>query len=227
LSQNNQGIPWWAKLVLYGGIAAGGIAVIYYLVSNIFLGGVNAYKDMWKQQYDALITKMANYTKLNPDGFTPTQQQNIAEEEKVLQLTTQGLANASQSLQNTLLYMVGIIVAGCTAVGISYIAITKWLNKAKGQPMTAHGAGYISIMGLADDLAAKGYPLQATRLVASAQTMFQSTDLPFMQQTINSLNSQIPSLTGVQLLVAQQMVSTLTMEISVIPIWLATPLPII
>jgi len=227
LSKENQGIPWWAKLVLYGGIVAGALTVVYYLVTNVFNGGINAYKDMWKQQYDALITKMANYQKSNPDGFTTAQQQNIAEEEKVLQLTTQGLANASQSLQNTLVYMTGVIIAGCAAVGISYIVITKWLGKTNGKPMTAHGAGYISIMGLADDLAMKGYPLQATRLVSSAQTMFQTTDLPFMQQTINSLNIQMSTLTGVQLLVAQQMVSTLTIEISAIPIWLATPLPLI
>ena len=227
MSRKNQGVPWWAKLILYGGITTGGIVAIYYIISSVFLGGINAYKDMWKQQYDALITKMANYQKSNPDGFTTAQQQNIAEEEKVLQLTTQGLANASQSLQNTIVYITGVIVAGCVIAGISYTVVTKWLNRTQGQLKTAHGAGYISIMSLADDLASKGYPLQATNLVASAQTMFQSIDLPFMQQTIISLNSQIPMLTGVQLLVAQQMVSALTLEISVIPIWLATPLPII
>lgn len=218
-------IPWWAKLVLYGGIATGALVILYYTVRNIFLGGVDAYKDMWKQQYQALMIKMADYQKSNPSGFTTSQQQNIAEEEKVLQLTTQGLANATQGLYNTLTWMFGTIIVVAGVVGI--VSISKWLDRTKGQWNTAHGAGYIVIMGIADDLATNGYPIQATNLVASAQSMFQTFDLPFMQQTITTLQSQIPILTGIQLLVAQQMVSTLTMEISFIPVWLTTPLPII
>lgn len=218
--------PWWAKLVLYGGIATGALVIVYFTLRSIFLGGIDAYKDMWSKQYNELIRKMAGYTQSNPDGFTTAQQQNIAEEEKVLQLTTQGLAEASNGLYNTLIWMTAIVVGGLVAVGVGSAIVNKWVNKTKGQWNTASAVPYIAIMSFADDLATRGYPTQATNLVASAQTMFQTFDMPFMQSTIQTLQNSLPQLTGIQLLVAQQMIAVLNVELINIPIWLTTPLPI-
>lgn len=219
-------MPEWAKILLYIGLPVSALAIVGYIVYGWLTSGVNAYKDMWTQQYNALVNKMAEYQKSNPEGFTPAQQQNIAEEEKVLQMTSQGLANSVGGLYNTLVWMTTIIVGGLVAVGIGTAIVNKWLNKTKGQWNTAHGASYIAIMSMADDLALRGFPLQATNLVASAQTMYQTLDLPYMQSTIQQLTDSLAYLTGVQLLVAQQMIATLNLEIAYIPFWLATPLPL-
>lgn len=219
-------IPEWAKVALYIMLPVGALAIIGAVIYGWLTSGVDAYKEMWTRQYNALLEKMAKYQKSNPEGFTPAQQQNIAEEEKLLQLTAQGLANAVGGLYNTLIWMTAIIVGGLVAVGIGKVIVNKWLNKTKGQWNTAHGASYIAIMSMADDLAIRGFPLQATNLIASVQTMYQTLDLPYMQSTILQLQSSLPYLTGIQLLVAQQMITILNIEIASIPIWLRTPLPL-
>lgn len=217
----------WSKYLLPITVIGAGAVAVYYIITNIFNAGVDAYKDMWKQQYDALIKKMDAYQKSNPEGFTTAQQQNIDEEEKVLQLTTQGLANAANALYNTLTWLGVIAGASIVALGIGKAIVDKWFNKTKGQWGTAHGPSYIAIMSMADDLAIRGYPLQATNLVSSAQTMFQTLDLPFMQQTVTTLQSQLPTLVGIQLLVAQQMIASINIEMAAVPIWLTTPLPLL
>lgn len=219
-------IPEWAKILLYIGLPVGALVIVGWVAYSWVTSGVNAYKDMWTQQYNGLANKMAEYQKSNPEGFTTAQQQNIAEEEKVLQLTTQGLANATNGLYNTLEFMAVTVTVGLVALGIGKTIIDKWFSKTKGQWNTAHGASYIAIMSMADNLALQGFPLQATNLVASAQTMYQTLDLPYMQSTIQQLQGSLSYLTGVQLLVAQQMITALNIEIAAIPIWFATPLPL-
>jgi len=79
LSQN-QGIPGWAKaLIAIAGVGAA-IYIVYYAVTNVFSAGVNAYKQLYQQQYNALLQKMAGYIKANASsntGFTASQQQAI------------------------------------------------------------------------------------------------------------------------------------------------------
>ena len=226
LSQSNQGIPWWGKLVLYGGIAVGGLAVVSMAISSFFLGPVNAYKDMWTKQYEALVNKMAAYTKSNPDGWNSSQQLNVNEEEKILDQTTKGLADSARGV-----YDLGTqIIVGLTVVGISAVVASKVVsylkNRSGGQVRTAQGASYIAIMGFADYLNTNGYPINATNLISASQTMFQAYDLPYMQQTVSLLQAQLPNLVGVQLIVAQQMIEALNVEMATIPVWLSMPLPL-
>lgn len=224
--EQSTGIPWWGKLVLYGGIVVGGIAVVSLAISSFFMGPVNAYKDMWAKQYEALLNKMANYTKTNPEGWTAPQQLNVNEEEKILDQTTQGLADAARGV-----YDLGTqIIIGLTTIGVSAVVAAKVVSYLKsrtgGQVRTGQGAGYIAIMGFADYLATNGYPTYATNLISTSQTMFQAHDLPYMQQTVNIIQSQLPNLVGVQLIVAQQMIEALNIEMATIPIWLHMPLPL-
>ena len=226
MSNANQGVPWWGKLALYGGIAIGGLAVVSYAISSFFLGPVNTYKDMWNKQYDALLKKMATYTQTNPDGWTATQQLNVNEEEKILDQTTKGLADAARGV-----YDLGAqIIVGLTAIGISAVVASKVVsylkNRTGGQIRTGQGANYAAIMSFADFMATNGYPIYATNLVSVSQTMFQSYDLPYMQQSVSALQLQLPSLVGVQLIVALQMIEALNIEIAAIPFWLSMPLPL-
>jgi len=225
--KQDKGLPWWGKLALYGGIAGGGLAIVYYLVNNIFMGSVNTYKDMWVKQYDALLQKMANYTKSNPDGWTTTQQLNVNTEEKILDQTTKGLANATSNLEDLGVY----IIAGLTAIGITAViskaALSYFRSRSGGQVRTAAGAGYIAIMSFADYMNANGAPIYAENLVSVSRTMFEAYDLPYMQQVTSSLQAQLPNLVGVQLIVAQQAIEALTIEAAVIPLLLSAPLPLI
>lgn len=223
---SSQGEPWWSKLLLYGSIVVSGVAVVGYTVYSLFMGPANTYKDMWNKQYDALLKKMTVYTNSNPDGWTAAQQQNVIEEEKILAPTTKGLADASKGV-----YDLGqSIIIGLTAIGISSVvasaAVAYLKNRSGGQIRTAQGATYAAIMSYADTMAAGGYPAYATNMVNVAQSMFQAYDLPYMQQTASTLQSQLAYLTGIELIVAQQMIEALTVEIAAIPVWLSLPLPL-
>jgi predicted transcriptional regulator len=229
MSKNqSQGIPGWVKALIAIGAVGAGIYLVYYTVTNIFGAGVNAYKEMFEQQYDALLKKMDTYVKQNgSSGFTPVQQQAIAEEEKILALTEQGLADASNGLYSTLITVTEIMVAGAAAVGISAVIIRAWINKTGQKAYTGHGASYIAARSIADQLATQGNYVQATNLISSLQTMYQTIDLSMMQQTVASLQASLPNLVGVQLLTAQQMITQLNIEVSAIPIWLSMPLPVL
>jgi hypothetical protein len=221
-----KGAPWWGKFLFYGGLALGGLAVVIYGIYSYLMGPVNTYKDMWYKQYVALVKKMATYTEQNPDGWTASQQQNVDEEEKILDQTTAGLAEAQKGVYD----LAQSVILGLTTIGITAVVASKVVSylksKSSGQVRTANGAGYIAIMSMADTLTIQGYPTQATNLVNTSQAMFQSYDQPYMQQTITTLQNSLPYLTGVQLIVAQQMIEALQIEIAAIPVWLNLPLPL-
>ena len=77
---------------------------------------------------------------------------------------------------------------------------------------------------MADELEQAGYPTQAANVISSAQQMFQSTDQPAMMEQITSLQTSLATLTGVELLAAQQMISLLSVDIEAIPDILVTPI---
>lgn len=223
----SENIPWWGKLVLYGSLAIGSLIVIGYAITTYLLGPINTYKDMWNKQYQALLAKMANYQMSNPNGWTTAQKQNVAEENSILAQTTQGLATASKGITD----LGTQIIEGLAAVGITYVIASKVVaylkSRSSGQVRTAQAASYAGVMSFADYLAENGFPTQATNLISTAQVMFQVYDQPYMQQTIINLQNSLPSLTGVDLIVAQQMIEALNIEITAIPLLLIAPLPIV
>jgi hypothetical protein len=221
-----QPAPWWGNLILYAGVVIGVVWLIGTVISSILQGPLNTYKAMWDTQFTELITKIDAYTKEDGGNLTPAHQTAIDEEVKVLDLTYKGMADAAGALYNLLAWTAGEIIAACAAVGITYVIVNAWLKKAAGQWGTSHGATYIALMSMADNLAVAGQTTEATALATSAQTMFTSLDLPYMESTITALQAELPTLTGVELLVAQQTIAALTVEITAIPIILATPLPI-
>jgi hypothetical protein len=218
--------PSWAKaIVAIGGLVVAG-GTIYYIVTNTIGAGVNAYKEMYEKQYNELVVKMAGYVNQNgTNGFTASQQQAISEEEKILSLTEQGLANASNGITNTIITIAEIVVGGAVAVGISAAVVRGWLSRSGNKIATGQGAGYIAARSMADQLAYNGRRIQATNVISSMNTMYQVLDLPVMQQSVSSLQASLPALTGIQLLTAQQLITQFQFEMSVIPTLLAAPLP--
>jgi hypothetical protein len=229
MSQNtNQGIPSWVKaLIAIAGVGAA-IFVVYYAVTNLFSAGVNAYKQLYQQQYNALLQKMAGYVKQNASsntGFTAAQQQAIAVEERVLAQTQQGLAAASNGLNSTLMWT---IIGSVTAVVIGAVgaaALKSFLQAKYGsKAASTYGYTYSVTRVIADELSQMGYSTQAANIVTTAQQMYQQVDLPAMTEQIASISTSLATLTGVELLAAQQMINMLTLDIEAIPVILVTPI---
>lgn len=230
----SEGIPGWAKAAIIGGAAIAGIVVIGDVVYGTLTSGVNTYKALLDKQYQDFLKKTSGYTSSNPNGFTTAQQQSISYETTIMGQTAQGLAKASQSLTdlgalaiNNITILVG---AGILAVGIG-VAAAKVIPKLRadaGKPIqTAQAMDYATIETFAEYFAESGYGVEAANIMASAQQTFQTYDQPVMQQSINSLNAALPTLTGIDLYIAQLQIEALSMEMSIIPTWLAMPLPLV
>jgi predicted PurR-regulated permease PerM len=227
LSQN-QGIPGWAKaLIAIAGVGAA-IYIVYYAVTNVFSAGVNAYKQLYQQQYNALLQKMAGYIKANASsntGFTASQQQAITQEERILQQTQQGLSAAANGLTNALMWtIIGVATAAVLgAVGAS--ALKSFLQAKYGRnPASAYSYTYSVTRIIADELEQMGYPTQAANLITTAQQMFQTIDQPAMTEQIATLQTTLTTLVGAELLAAQQMISLLSTDMEAIPDILVTPI---
>lgn len=216
-------LPIWGKILLYGGA----IGAAAYLIYSVLTSPINAWKDMWTKQYKELVQKMANYTTSSSGSWTTAQQQNVDTEEKILDQTGKGLAEASRGLPDMIVEIAVIVTAIGVAGSIVKTVIDKYVGKTGGTVRTAAGAGYIAIVSFADHMATNGYVSEASSLISSAQTMFATLDAPYMQQSISSITASLPTLTGIQLIIAQQQIEALTVEMAAIPILLALPLPII
>ena len=224
----NQGIPGWAKAIIAIAGVGTALVIVYYAVTNLFSAGVNAYKQLYQQQYNALLQKMANYIKTNANsnaGFTASQQDAIAVEQRALAQTQQGLSAAANGLTDALMWT---IIGSITAVVIGTVALAALRSflKAKygNQPASVYGYTYSVSRVMADELSQMGYQTQAANLVSSAQQMFEEVDLPAMTEQVSSLSTSLATLTGVELLAAQQMINLLSLDINVIPDILATPI---
>jgi hypothetical protein len=228
MSSQNQGTPGWAKAVIGIGAVAGVLAIGYYAVVNVFGAGVSAYTKLYQQQWNALMQKMANYVKQNgtsSTGFTASQQQAITQEENILQQTQQGLSAAVNGIDNALMWTI-IGVATAAVIGASAVAILKnyWQTRNGGSAATTYGYTYSVTRVIADQLEQMGYPTESANLVSSAQDMFQNVDQPSMNEQIASLQTSLATLTGVELLAAEQMITLLTADIAIIPDILVTPI---
>ena len=224
----NQGIPGWAKAIIAIGAVGGALAIAYYAVTNIFSAGVNAYKQLYQQQYNALLQKMAGFVQQNgtsSTGFTATQQQSIAQEENILQQTQQGLAAAANGLTTALMWTIIGSITAVTLGAVGAAALKSFIQTKYGNNgASAYSYTYAVTRVMADELVQMGYSVQSANLISSAQQMFQSVDQPVMTEQITSLQTSLATLTGVELLAAQQMISLLTIDITAIPSILATPI---
>jgi len=227
-SNQNQGIPGWAKALIALGAVGGALVIVYYTVTNVFGAGVSAYKQLYQQQWNALMQKMANYVKqngANQTGFTATQQQAITQEENILQQTQQGLSAAANGLTNSLMWtIIGVSTAAIIGAFATKTINNYWKSRNGGKAASTYGYTYTVTRVIADELSEMGYRTQAANVVSTAQQMFQNTDQPAMMEQITSLQTSLATLTGVELLAAQQMISLLSIDIEAIPEILVTPI---
>ena len=230
----NEGIPGWAKAAIIGVGAVAGILVVGNVVYGTLTAPINTYKDLLNKQYSDFLKKIDGYTKSSPSGFTAAQQQSIGYETTIMNQTAQGLANTSKSLTDLGAMAINDFYTLAIALGGTFIglyATAKYvipaLKSRLGAPIsTASGSNNAIITVFADYFAANGYPVQATNIMASGREIFATYDQPVMQQSINSLNAILPTLSGVELYLAQLQIESFTMEMAIIPQWLALPLPL-
>ena len=227
MSSVGNGVSKW---LLYAGLGAGGIVAIYFVLSSFLSSPINAYKAMWQQQYADLVEKMDSYTKSNPNGWTAQQQANIKGEEWILAQTSAGLANASNGLTDIGLLAVGVAGAvGGSIAAMKYLpnCIAKIQSLRANQKPEVEAVSYATIASFANEMIEEGNPTAATALMSSAQQLFQAYDLPYMQQYATQLQASLTSLSGVELIVAEQTLEAVNLSIEAIPTFLALPLPIV
>lgn len=220
-----KGVPWWAKTIVYVALPIGVLVLVYKLITDWLMGPVNAVKDMWKQQYEDFVDELVRYSEEDEGNLTPEHQTILYGDEN-----GGGKAGLIQTTQRTLVQILGdymgviefliVVVFGVAALYYAPAIISKWKGLVKkGDAQTGIGQGYIAACMLADDLAAKGYPTQATALVTTMQNHFSIVATPFMQGQISYWQSQLPYLTGWQLIYAQFVIQAYTIELATIPIW--------
>ena len=202
--------------------------MVYYVVTNVFGAGVTAYKQLYQQQWNALMQKMNNYVQQDgstASGFTPVQQAAITQEENILQQTQQGLTAASNGLTNSLMWtIIGSVTAVVIGAGAVAALNNYWKTKRGGAAASTYAYTYSVTRALADELSQMGYTTQAANMVTTAQQMFQNIDQPAMTEQITSLQTSLATLTGSELLAAQQMITLLQADVMEIPDILATPI---
>jgi hypothetical protein len=120
--------------------------------------------------------------------------------------------------------IIGTVTAA--VIGASAVAALKayWQTRNGGSAATTYGYTYSVTRAIADELEQMGYPTEAANVISSAQQMFNNIDQPAMQEQITSLQTSLATLTGVELLAAQQMISLLSADIQAIPEILVTPI---
>jgi hypothetical protein len=219
------------RIVLYGGIAVGIVVALYYAVTQLITGGGQAFLNAYQSALQIYVAKLDRYSQQNNGVLNQAQLASKDYEEKAMG----GLAaNAASAFNGVWNWLGGFILAGAIAAFAYGVfknpdVVAKWkgiLGNPATQPKSPKAQCIMLDCGLVDELAAEGYTVEATNLLASLQSSWGSIDAPYMQQQITSLQSQINAgiLTGVELDLATYFVEAYTFELNMIPTVLTLPL---
>jgi hypothetical protein len=219
------------KIILYGGLAVGIVVALYYGITQLLTAGGQAFLNAYQSALQVYVNKMDKYSQENNGVLNQAQLQSKAFEEKSLQ----GLAaNAATAFGNVFDLLKSLIVPACITIFAITVfknpsVVAKWTGIFKDpdtEPESPEAACTMLNCALVDELAAEGYTVEATNLLASIQSDWTSNVAPYMQQQIATLQGQINAgiLTGVELDLATYFVDAYTFELSMIPTILTLPL---
>jgi hypothetical protein len=219
------------KIILYGGIAVGVIVGIYYAVTQLITGGGQAFLNAYDKALQLYVQKLDRYGHEENGVLSQAKQASKDFEEKALG----GLAGNAASAFNSVWNWLGGFVAAGFLTALAYKIFThpeivaKWRGIGSNpatQPKSPKAECIMLDCALVDELAAEGYMIEATNLLASLQSSWDSIDAPYMQEQVVSLQSQINAgiLAGVELDLAMYFVEAYTFELSMIPTVLFLPL---
>jgi len=219
------------KIILYGGIAVGIVVTLYYAVTQLIMGGGQAFLNAYQSGLQVYVNKLDRYSQQNNGVLNQAQLESKDFEEKQLANTLGNAASSFNSVWNWLgvFVVTGALAALAYGVFKNPDVVTKWKNvfgTPATQPKSPKAQCVMLDCALVDELAADGYTVEATNLLASLQSTWSSIDAPYMQQQITSLQTQIDAgiLTGVELDLATYFVQAYTFELSMIPTVLTLPL---
>jgi len=147
--KTTEGIPWWAKALLIGGIGAGAIYGAYYVI-NKFINpspvpppNLNQLMNMKQQSYQNWLQTYDNFTQHGTKALTQDQintlnviQDQIAYYNKVLLEYYKAELGAQEALhngiENAAIIIVGMILATYAGVKLGSQALTQWFQRKGG-----------------------------------------------------------------------------------------------
>jgi len=218
MAKQSQEVPWWVKSALYIALPLVAVYLAYKIVEGLFLGGINAIKDVTTKMIEEYVKKVKDFSDATDGQFTPSQIAAMNKEEENIRFGVQSMAQLGLVNQIGGLILFAIVGA-CGVLGVK--AIIDWKLRAQGNMGTAHAMRIIVACTLADEMAAGGNLLAASTIRAFLETGWiteqasMATELAYYQDLITQ------GITGWELAYAQYMVQMLPIEIAIIPTWIA------
>jgi hypothetical protein len=208
---------WLIKLILGGtAIGVGGYLLYYWLSGAAATEEAKKQLEKWSKEYADELKKIASENRLP----TSAEEYALKRKKEAMDEAYKKLAEASNYAYETVLRIfIAAISAGAAVVLISRLAKSYWETHVK-EVKTPSAAVQLLRESIAIDLHAAGLTTLAVALHTQTQTVFQTIYAPMMQAEIATLQAAIPTLTGLELMWAQFMLTSLQTE-------LATTIPLI
>jgi len=208
VEEKKPAVPDWAVKLILGGsaIAVGGYVVYYYVSGGAAADAAKNELTYWTDEYARELKKITD------EGRIPTEAEEYALKAKAerMQAAYDKLASIYDKAPYILLAAFGI-AAGVWLV--HRLARDYWDTHVKN--VRTPYAGYICLRdSIAIDLHAAGQTTLAVALHTQTETMFAQLYMPMMQVEIATLQAQIPTLVGTQLIWAQFLIQSLQIEMT-------------
>lgn len=245
--------PWLGSIIKYLAIPLVAIAAIWFLIQQLFgtSKAIETISQSIAEGWDAYAQAFEEFTSPDSEGgtaITPTEQAALDDILNLINQGQQGMENAILDPNKVLMYAITI---GGVVTGI-YVTVSQlrgalgdrrkayldsiraaWLapnNYEMTYMATPESLTMAIHMDVIADLADRGLMTEASNAYNALQTVYFAETLPQMQASYNALYNLLPSLTGVQLAMAQMMMaqysSYLTYYVNIIPPILWMPIPI-
>lgn len=216
-----KGIPWWAKVIIYVAVPIGALVIIWKVIESLFMGPVNAVKELWEKQYSDFVNELKQYAEHDKGNLT-AEHQTILEQKRVqLAQTEKTFAQVSGRWD----WWIGAIYVLAFAIAARILlpaVVDAWKKRVKsGDVQSEMGQTYIAMCMMADDLAARGMLTEAASLTTVIATRFNNVDAPYMQQQIAYWQSQLPTLVGWELLYASYIITAYQVTLTMVPVWIS------
>jgi predicted PurR-regulated permease PerM len=208
---------WLIKLILGGtAIGVGGYLLYYWLSGAAATEEAKKQLEKWSKDYGDELAKITSENRLP----TSAEEYALKKKKEQIQYWHNKLAEAARySIDVVWKIAIAAISAGFTVLLISKLAKGYWETHIK-EVKTPAAAVQLMRESIAIDLHAAGMTTLAVALHTQTQTVFQTIYAPMMQAEIATLQATIPTLTGLELMWAQFMLTSLQTE-------LATTIPLI
>ena len=222
--KTTEGIPWWAKALLIGGIGAGAIYGAYYII-NKFVNpspvpppNLQQLINMKQQSYQNWLQTYDNFTQHGTKALTQDQintlntiQNQISyynaqiEKEYKDQLAAQEALHSG--IENAAIIMVGEIILGAVGYGLSKYALQQWFQNKKQPPKGGTPTSPDDVLTQAINIANTktpagyedyaAYALTSTELTMGVELLSYGYQLAgYTSNAINILNTYIPIATA-------------------------------